>query len=126
MMLWDFPDGGSHEKPDWADSSLAFTRTQGRAAETARKWNWFWERRAVRELLRRLDLSCSLASEEREFLAVALSAASRAKACEFAWQIEAAACIAWALRLVPRLWPMDEQFEENNLGLEVCSHLVFF
>lgn len=65
----------------------------------------------MREVLRKLDLSCALASEEREFLHLGLSAASRTRACGFSWQIEAAACIAWALRLLPRLWPMDEQFD---------------
>jgi hypothetical protein len=113
MMVWDFTfrtaaamRNLTGQTPSWRSLGLRGERLKLRA-----KWNWFWERRAVREVLRKLDLSCALASEEREFLHLGLSADSRKRACEFSWQIEAAACIAWALRLLPRLWPMDEQFD---------------
>jgi hypothetical protein len=121
-MLWDFTfrtaaamKSLTGHTPGWRSLGLRGERLKLRA-----KWNWFWERRAVREVLRRLDLSNSLAGEEREFLHLGLSAASRTKACGFSWQIESAACIAWALRLLPRLWPMDEQFD-GKLDFELLA-----
>jgi hypothetical protein len=113
MMLWDFTfrtaaamKSLTGQTPGWRSLGLRGERLKLRA-----QWNWFWERRAVREVLCKLDLSSSLANDEREFLHLGLSAASRTKACGFSWQIEAAACIAWALRLLPRLWPNDGQFD---------------
>jgi hypothetical protein len=92
--------------PTWR--SLGF---KGEWLKVRAKWNWFWERRAIRNVMRNLSLLAYLTSGEREFLHAGLSEAARAKACNLLWQIEAAACIAWALRLLPRLWPMDEQFD---------------
>lgn len=113
MMLWDFVfqtaatmKSLTGQAPRWRSLGL-----RGQRLKLGTRWNWFWERRALREALRKLDLSCCLSSEEGEFLHLGLSAACRARACKFSWQIEAAGCIAWALRLLPRLWPLDEQFD---------------
>ncbi len=65
----------------------------------------------MRRVLRAVGLLPYLSVQEREFIQLGLSQASRDRACEFLWQIEGAACIGWALRLLPRLWPMDEQFD---------------
>jgi hypothetical protein len=62
-----------------------------------------WERHALRDALRTAGLSSHLTVEERDFIQIDLSQASRNKADEFLWEIEAAACIAWALRLLPIL-----------------------
>ena len=122
MMLWDFTfrtaaamRSLTGQTPAWRSLGLRGERLKWRA-----KWNWFWERRAIRNVLSELGLSSSLTSEEREFLYLGLSDASRTKACGFSWQIEAAACIAWALRLLPRVWPMDEQFD-GKLDFEALA-----
>ena len=74
----------------------------------------------MQSVLSKLGLSSSLTTEEQEFLCLGLSDASRTRACGFSWQIEAAACIAWALRLLPRIWPMDKQFS-GKLEFEVLA-----
>src|SRR5437870_2346808 len=122
MMLWDFTfrtaaamRGLTGQTPTWSSLGLRGERLKWRA-----KWNWFWERRAMRNVLSKLGLSSCLTSEEREFLYLGLSDASRSKACGFSWRIEAAACMAWALRLLPRIWPMDEQFD-GKLDFEALA-----
>jgi hypothetical protein len=113
MLLWDFTFRTASamrnltgQAPSWRSLGL-----RGEGLKLRAKWNWFWERRAMGGVLRKLNLSSSLSSVEREFLHLGLSDASRTQASGFSWQIEAAACIAWALRLLPRLWPMDELFD---------------
>ncbi len=113
MMLWDFTFRTAEamtnltgHTPSWRSLGLRGEWLKWRA-----RWNWFGERRAMREVLRRLGLSSSLASQERQFLGLGLSETSRTEAGELGWQIEAAACLAWALRLLPCLWRPDEQFD---------------
>jgi hypothetical protein len=122
MMVWDFMFRSAEvmrtltgQTPTWRSLGLRGERLKWRA-----RWNWFWERRAMRNVLSQLGLSSSLTSEEREFLSLGLSEPSRTKACGFSWQIEAAACLAWALRLLPRIWPMDEQFD-GKLDFEALA-----
>jgi hypothetical protein len=113
MMLWDFTFRTAEALRSLTGHSCGWHSLgfRGEWLKLRAKWNWLWERKAVREILRKLELSDALMREEREFMHLGLSGASRARACGFSWQIEAAACIAWALRLLPRLWPMDEQFD---------------
>src|SRR5262245_29030072 len=106
MLVWDFTFRTAAAMksltgltPRWRSPGLKGEWLKWRA-----KWNWFWERRTRQQVLNRLGLSSSLTSEELGFLRLGLSEASREKADRFSWQIEAAACVAWALRLLPRLW----------------------
>ena len=112
MMIWDFTFRPATafrdltgQPPMWRSLGL-----RGRWLKLRAKWTWLWERRAIRNVLRSVGLLSLLTPEELEFLRLGLSERARTKSSEFLWQIEAAACIAWALRLLPRLWPMDEQF----------------
>jgi hypothetical protein len=112
-MVWDFVFRTrttmrhlSGHTPAWR--SLGF---RGEWLKLRARWNWIWERHTVRGDLRRGGRFSQLTLAEREFLRLALSQASYESAGQFTWQIEAAACVAWALRLLPRLWPMDEQFD---------------
>jgi len=59
--------------------------------------------------------------EEIRFFKLGLTQRSRERANEFSWGIEAAACIAWALRLLPRIWPMDEQFDGKLDGRSLSA-----
>jgi hypothetical protein len=113
MMVWDFTyrtrEAMRHltgQTPTW--HSLGY---RGQWLRLRARWNWLWERRAIQGVLKTVGLFSYLTVHEREFLRLGLSQASRDRACEFLWQIEGAACIGWALRLLPRLWPMDEQFD---------------
>jgi hypothetical protein len=94
------------QSPGWRSLGL-----RGEWAKLRARWNWFRECRAIQKAFRTVGLSAHLTRAEREFLRLGLSDSSRAKACEVLWQIEAAACIAWAIRVLPRLWPMDESFD---------------
>ena len=113
MMIWDFifqtraaMRNLTGQRPTWHSTGYEWDWLRLRA-----RWRWLWERRAIRGVLRSVDLFAHLTAGEQEFFRLGLSQASRDKACEFLWQIEGAACIGWALRLLPRLWPMDEQFD---------------
>ena len=70
MMLWDFTfrtaeaiGSLTRQTPTWRSLGLRGERLKLRA-----KWNWFRERRAMRQLLSELGLSSCLTVEEREFL----------------------------------------------------------
>lgn len=113
MLLWDFVfrtaaavQNLTGSSPRWRSLGL-----RGEWLKLRARWNWFWGRRALRRVLRERGLVPFLTCDERKFLRLGLTELSRAEAHRFLWHIEAAACIAWALRLLPRLWPMDEQFD---------------
>jgi hypothetical protein len=113
MMVWDFVfrtrsamQELTGQSPGWQSLGL-----RGEWLKLRARWNWFWERRAIQKVFRTAGLSADLTRSEHAFLRLGLSDSSRAKACEVLWQIEAAACIAWATRILPRLWPMDESFD---------------
>jgi hypothetical protein len=123
MMVWNFGFRArkaiseiTGETPHWADHGLNFSWLRIRA-----RWNWWWERRGFRESLTGADLWGALTLVERRFTRMGLDEASARHAGQALWQVEAAAVLAWAIRLLPRIWPMHEQFDgslDEALGAE--------
>jgi len=113
MMRWDFIFRTRHTlkksfgiEPEWKSLGFGGWWLRQRA-----KWNWRTECSAWHRALQEAGAAAGLTTNEFTFLRCRLSAESRESANQMLWQIEGAACIAWALRLMPRIWPMDEQFD---------------
>jgi hypothetical protein len=113
MMRWDFIFRTRDTlkksfgiEPEWNSLGLGGWWIRQRA-----RWNWRRERSAWRRALKEAGAAAELTMKESVFLRSSLSAESRKSANQMLWQIECAACIAWALRLLPRIWSMDEQFD---------------
>ena len=113
ILVWDFTfrsraavEALTGQTPRWR--SLGW---RGHWLRARAQWNWRGECRSIQAFFRAVGLSSDLTDGERRFIRLGLSGDARATAGEFCWQIEAAACLAWALRVLPRLWPMDEQFD---------------
>jgi len=124
MLIWDFAflardsfERLTGQTPRWKTLGI-----RGESLKFRAKWNWVWECRSIRNSLRVTGLSEYLSRKEHEFLNLGLSQPSRDTANQVLWQVEAAACIAWVLRLLPRLWPMDEQFD-GRMDADACLHL---
>lgn len=113
MMVWNFcfrthqaVAKATGESPTWTGGGAAFWWLGLRA-----RWNWCWERRDVRKYLVAANLWSTLTPEERGFVGMGLNEASATHAGRVLWQVEAATVLAWAIRLLPRIWPMHEQFD---------------
>ncbi len=113
MMVWDFTFRTRQAMRELTGATPTWHSLgcRGHWLQFRARWNWLWERRSIRDVIMAAGVFSHLTFREREFLRLGLSQASRDEASEFLWQIEAAACIGWALRLLPRLWPMDEPFD---------------
>jgi hypothetical protein len=110
-MLWDYTFGFAElAKPTPVNLSSVVCVER---LKLKGRWLWLVDGWRVRRAFRLAGLACGLSRVERKFLRLRLSTSSKAAASQFLWQIEGAACIAWALRLLPRIWPMDEQFDGN-------------
>ena len=120
MMLWDFgfrmrESFQTHFglTPVW--KSLGW---RGEWLRLKARWKFQNERRWFRWTLRAWRLSSALAKSEREFVRLGLSQSARDAANEVFWQIESIACLAWALRMLPKLPPPDQpaalDFDEDS------------
>jgi len=113
MMLWDFGFMLQEsmqrligQTPTWRLSAIHAERRKIRV-----RWRWRYERWAARRSLAREGLFDRFTTQELHFFKLGLTKRAREMANGYSWGIEAAACVAWALRLLPRIWPMDEQFD---------------
>lgn len=129
MLMWDFSFRTREAfarltgvTPEWHSLGM-----RGMWMKLRARWNWFWERHATVQRLASAGLIDHLTAEERALLEAGLCDKAREQACQVSWQVEAAACIAWALGLMPRIWPMDEHFDgriDNEMLLTSVQTLL--
>lgn len=113
MMQWDFGfriraslQAHLGVEPTW--KSLGW---RGGWMKLKTRWRFWNECRMLRRGFRRSGLWPELAESERKFVALGLSQLARDAANDIFWQIEAIACLAWALNLSTDLPPPDQPTE---------------